>query len=134
MHYILFNLTPTASTVSGSKAYKISLPVPSTTKWPLLSVNEDTGKYVKAILLNREKLLGKQICAAEEKYTIGETIKVMNEGGMDIAFEQYSIEQYQKALAEKGLPDFFIEDMTENMSFVEELGSLVTWAWRMAMR
>jgi hypothetical protein len=88
----------------------------------LLSVNEDTGKYVKAILLNQEQLFGKQICAAEKEDTIGETIKVMNEGGMDFAFEQYSMEQYQKALAEKGLPDLFIEDMTENMSFVEEFG------------
>lgn len=123
MNYILFYLAPDGSTNSKSKEYKITFPIASTVKWPLLSVNEDTGKYVKAILLNRERLLGKQICAGEKNYSIDETIRVMNEkGGIKVTLEQCSEDEYKKALEEKGLPDFFRDDMSENMQFVAEFG------------
>jgi hypothetical protein len=50
-----------------------------------MSVVEDTGKYVKAILLNREKLLGKQVCAAEKNYTVEDCVALLGEkAGVDV--------------------------------------------------
>lgn len=107
----------------SSKSHKLSLPVPSNTKWPLISVVEDVGKYVKAILLNREKLLGKQICASEKDYTLEESVALMREkGGVDVTYEQVAEEDYRKAMGAKGLPEFFIDDMCENMKYVSEFG------------
>jgi hypothetical protein len=36
---------------------------------PLIDTETDTGKFVKGILLNREKVLGKQILGATDYYT-----------------------------------------------------------------
>jgi len=41
----------------------------------MISAGEDTGKFVKGILLNREKVLGKQIRAAENAYTLDENVQ-----------------------------------------------------------
>jgi hypothetical protein len=122
MTYTLFMLSPVPSTGS-SKAYKLSLPVASSTKWPLISVTQDTGNYVKAILLNREKVLGKQICAAEKEYTLEECVGLMREkAGLDVTYEQATEEDYRKALEAKGLPEVFRDEMCENMRYVSEYG------------
>ena len=94
-----------------------------TLKFPLISVNKDTGKYVKAILLNKEKLLGKQVYAGEKEYEIGEIIEIMkSERGLDVVFEQCSDEQFRGALAAAGLPEFMQQDMSDNMKYVAEYG------------
>ena len=122
MNYTLFMLSPDLASGS-SKSYKLSLPIPGRTKWPLISVNQDTGKYVKAILLNREKLLGKDICAAEKEYTLEECCGLLKEkAGIDMKFEQATEDGYKKALEKMGLPDFFRDDMCENMQYVKEFG------------
>jgi hypothetical protein len=120
MNYIILMLSPVPG---SSKSYRLSFPLPGHAKWPLISVVEDTGKYVKAILLNREKLLGKQICAAENDYTLDECVALMREkGGVDVTYEQVTEEDYRKALEEKGLPEFFRDDMCENMKYASEYG------------
>ena len=120
MSYTVFMISPVPG---SSKSHKLSLPLPGDAKWPLISVVEDTGKYVKAILLNREKLLGKQICAAEKDYTVEESVALLREkAGVDVAYEQVSEEDYRKALEKKGLPEFFRDDLCENMKYASEYG------------
>jgi hypothetical protein len=52
----LFWPKPVPSVSPASKSYKSFLPLTQSLKLPMISVNSDTGKYVKAILLNREKV------------------------------------------------------------------------------
>jgi hypothetical protein len=55
--YPLFWLKPVSPSTSPTpKSYKFSLPLTRCLKLPMISVNSDAGKYVKAILLNREKV------------------------------------------------------------------------------
>lgn len=108
---------------TAPKTFKISIPNPMTLKFPLISVKEDTGKYVKAILLNMEELLGKQVYAGEKEYEIGEIIEIMkSEGSLDVVFEQCSDEEFRAGLATAGLPEFMQQDMSDNMKYIAEYG------------
>jgi len=120
MEFALLSLQPIAS---GSKSYKFSVPVPSMTKFPLIAVNEDTGKYVKSILLNREKMLGRRVLVAENLYTLDDCANILKEtAGLDVAVEQCSDEDYRKGLAAVGYPEFMQDDLSDIMSFIKEYG------------
>jgi uncharacterized protein YbjT (DUF2867 family) len=122
MNQIIQFLLPTISP-SGSKAYKFIAPVPADTKMPLISVNKDTGKYVKAMLLHPEKVLGERIYTGEKYYTMDETAEIMKRvGGLDVEYEQCTDEAFRKSLAGVGAPEFLQEDMSQNMKYVQEYG------------
>ncbi len=71
-----------------SKFYKFSQPVPITTKFPLIAVNDDTSKYVKSILLNRDTMLGKRILAADDLYSLDDCAKILKEtANLDVVVE-----------------------------------------------
>ena len=119
-NYLSYFLKPTSP---DAKSYKFCAPFPITTKLPIFCVNEDTGKYVKAILLNREKVLGKQVYIAENHYSLIDIVKALKEvGGLDVVAEEIDDATYRKNLAAAGAPDFFIEDMSDNMKFMQTYG------------
>ena len=77
-----------------------------------------TGKFVKAIIKNRDATLGKQILGAENYYT-PEQIRSGLEAatGKKTHYAQLTAEQY------KGfLPPFIAEELLENHLFIEEPG------------
>lgn len=120
MSYLLFFLKPTNP---GSKSYKFSVPFPTNIKLPMISVNEDTGKYAKAILLNREKVLGKQVLVGEKDYSPDDIVRIMRDvGGLDVVSEEITHGEYRKSLAMRGVPDFFIDDMSDNMRYIQTYG------------
>ncbi|KAE8449621.1 hypothetical protein EG329_007951 [Mollisiaceae sp. DMI_Dod_QoI] len=120
MHYILFQLVPKSP---GSKSYTLKVPMSTNNKYPLISVPNDVGKYVKSILLNREKLLGKQILAGERDYTFQETADILkNVGGLDVIAEQVGEKEYRGILAANGFPEFLQDDMVSNMDYIENYG------------
>lgn len=122
MHWLGFFLQP-VSTSSTTRSYKLSIPIPSTSRIPVISAASSTGLYVKSILLNRERVLGKEVFAAEGWYSFDDLIKVFKEeAGLDIVFEQCSEVEYKAAFASKGLPEFFQEDMVENMKWTSDWG------------
>ncbi|KAH8801727.1 hypothetical protein F5884DRAFT_847621 [Xylogone sp. PMI_703] len=124
MSFTLSMLSPVPSTMSGH-SYKLALPIPKNTKWPMISAELDIGKYVRAILLNRDKVLGKQICAAERDYTLEEIVQSMRDkGGLDVTYEQIMEEQFRKGLEAKGYPDFFRDDLTKAMKYSADYGFL----------
>ncbi|RAL61768.1 hypothetical protein DID88_002832 [Monilinia fructigena] len=53
--------------------------IPASAPVPLLATVEDTGKFVKGILLNREKVLGKRIYGATKYYTLTEILNEFKE-------------------------------------------------------
>ncbi len=110
----------------GSKSYILCLPadpVSAAGIFPLIDIKEDAGTYIKAILLNREKFLGKHVAAAEKYYSISEVVRILKEvGGLDVVFQQISPEVFKGALMQGGAPEFFAEDVAENLQFMAEFG------------
>jgi len=122
MNQIIHFLLPSTSP-SGAKSYKFTIPVPASTKMPLISVNKDTGKYVKAMLLQPQKIIGERIYTGVKYYTLNETAEIIQRiGGLDVEFEQCTDEAFRKSLAGVGAPEFLQEDMSQNMKYVQEYG------------
>lgn len=76
------------------------------------------GKYVKAIIKNRESLNGAHIYGAADYYTAERVLAELEEvTGKKTNYVQVSAETY------KGFfPDFMAQEMLENHLFVEEPG------------
>jgi len=121
MNFLPSNIIPTSE---GAKSYNLAFPFPPDTKIPLISVNKDTGAYVKHILLNREIFLGRQVSACENEYTLSEIVSIFkNVGGVDISLPaSYTEGDFKNRLTALGVPEFFQEDLVENMNFIHEFG------------
>ncbi|RDW82995.1 hypothetical protein BP5796_04486 [Coleophoma crateriformis] len=115
----LENLIPTST--SPAK-YKLSFPIPNTASFPLIDVKADTGKYIKAILLNPSQTLGNTINLAEDWYTMDQMITVLKELGLDVVYEEVDDLAFRRALEARGLPAFIAEDVCQNCMFVNEFG------------
>ncbi|KAF8857511.1 NAD(P)-binding protein [Acephala macrosclerotiorum] len=114
--YVLFQLVPTSAD-PNKKLYALKSPLPTSTKYALIDVNNDVGKYVKSIPLNREKLLGKQVLGRER-----ESVVLRDVGGLDVKAEQVSEVEYRGILAAVGFPKFLQDDMVSNMEYIQEYG------------
>ncbi|KAL9625975.1 MAG: hypothetical protein Q9164_007971 [Protoblastenia rupestris] len=105
-------------------AYMLALPMPPTTPIPLFDAEDDTGKFVKAMAMKRDKVLGKNILAATDYYTaeeVAETFKkVKPEAGG--AFMTIDKDTYKGFMAKAGMPDFAQQEMYENMAFMHDYG------------
>ncbi|EKG19207.1 NmrA-like protein [Macrophomina phaseolina MS6] len=96
----------------------LSYPVSSKAKFPLVDVAEDTGKFVKAIIKNRDRLLGGRVYGAAGYYTPEQILADYEEvTGKKTRYVQVSNEQYQKFL-----PEAVAEEMLENHLFMEDPG------------
>lgn len=101
----------------------LALPVPSTAPIPFFDAGNDSGKFVKAMVLKREEVLGKNVLGATDYYTPEDVVKGFKEKkGKDIQFYQPDKETYKGSLAQAGLPDFAQEELYENMAFMGEFG------------
>lgn len=115
-----------------------AFPVGKDAKFPLIDIAEDTGeqhseskdllipfadqdnvgKFVKAMIKNRDATLNKQILGAENYYT-PEQIRSGLEAatGKKTHYAQVTSDQYKSFL-----PEFIAEEMLENHLFIEEPG------------
>ncbi|KAL2062732.1 hypothetical protein VTL71DRAFT_5804 [Oculimacula yallundae] len=120
MEQLPLMLVPTSP---DAKSYKFITPVATSTKFPLISVQPDTGEYVKSIILNRQAMLGKEVMGGERDYTVQEVADILvRVGGLDVVAEQCSYDEYKDMLKAFGLPEFVADDMSENMKFIEDYG------------
>ncbi|TPX63942.1 hypothetical protein SpCBS45565_g06285 [Spizellomyces sp. 'palustris'] len=99
-----------------TKEYTLAFPISASAPVPLLEAAADTGKFVKGILLHREKTLGKRIFGATEYY-IGE-----DKAGKTAKYVQVSPTAFKGFLAHTGASDFVQEEMLQNMQLLEEFG------------
>jgi hypothetical protein len=103
----------------------ITLPSPGSSPAPLYAT-EDTGKYVKAMVLNKEHWLGKNFLGATKYYTFDEMIegfkKVFPEAGKGAKFQQVPPEMFQGFLQQNGLPEFAAEELKENFELFGGVG------------
>ena len=109
-----------------SNAWTMALPMPADTPIPLFDAAGDTGKFVKAILMRREQLLGKQVRASTAYYTPVEVMDIFKElypkAGKEASFVQNSEEAFKGVLAGMGMPPKAQTELYENMAFMHEFG------------
>ncbi|KAI0536775.1 NmrA-like family protein [Xylaria digitata] len=124
-----------------------SLPIASTSPIPLYNP-ADTGKYIKAIVENKEALLGKRFLAATEYLTAQEVVdtfkSVFPEAGKTAMYFETPKDTFYAFMKGTGMPEFAVDEMFENMKLMEDFGyyggesldeshkfvtdSLTTWA------
>lgn len=108
-----------------SNTWTLALPCTEETPYPLFDT-VDTGKYIKAIVLNREKLLGKRVPAATEYVTGREILdtfkKAFPEAGKSATYYQIPHEVFLSTMKGYGLPDFMATELLENMILCEKYG------------
>jgi len=106
--------------------WTLGLPIPASAPMPLLDTAEDTGKFVKGILLNREKALGKRIYGATDYYTVAEVVKEFQEqypeSGKTAKSVQLPHEVFKGILAAAGTPEESAEELLQNMRLMDEFG------------
>lgn len=106
--------------------WTLALPVPAdTAKFPMFDT-ADSGKWLKAIVLNRDKLLGKQVFAATNYMTPTEIVdefkKAFPEAGKTASFFSVPHDMYINILTSNGMPEFAAKELLENMRLMEEGG------------
>ncbi|EFR01094.1 hscarg protein [Nannizzia gypsea CBS 118893] len=111
---------------NASGIYNLSNPVPNDTPIPLFDSSRDTGKFVKAILLNREKVLGKQVYGATDYYTpdriIAEFQAVKSQDGQGGAAIRIPDEDFKGILAIGNMSEKAREEMLQNMQLLYMFG------------
>jgi uncharacterized protein YbjT (DUF2867 family) len=107
-------------------AWTLTMPVPASAPVPLFATIQDTGKFVKAILLNREKTLGKRVLAATKYYTFQEMLDEFKatfpEAGKTARYFEAPHDVYKGFLTGAGLPEFAATELLENMRLLNEGG------------
>jgi uncharacterized protein YbjT (DUF2867 family) len=106
--------------------WTLALPIPGNTPVPLLDTADDTGKFVKGILNNREKTLGKQIYGATNYYTLEEMVKEFKElypeAGKTAKTVELPHQVFKDILGKTGMPEESAEELLQNMRLMNEFG------------
>lgn len=106
--------------------WTLALPIPTTTPMPLLDTADDVGKFVKGILLNREKALGKRIYGATDYYTVAQVVKefqeVFPEAGKTAKAVELPHQVFKSILGGAGTPEEAQEELLQNMRLMNEFG------------
>ncbi|MCJ1252094.1 hypothetical protein MMC30_009332 [Trapelia coarctata] len=104
----------------------LAMPIPADSPIPLFSAEDDSGKFVKAIFLNKEKTLGKRILAAADYYTPTQIVDTFKElfptVGKDAYYVPLPHEAFKGILASTGAPEAIQEEMLQNMRLMPEFG------------
>lgn len=104
--------------------YTMAMPFPPTTPIPFFDPADDSGKFVKAMVLKRDEVLGKNALGATAYSTPEDVIKAFKEvkKGVQAQFVQIDKDTYTGALAQAGMPQYIQEELYENMAFLNEYG------------
>jgi hypothetical protein len=106
--------------------WTLGLPIPASSPVPLLDTADDTGKFVKGILLNREKTLGKRIYGATDYYTLTQLVEqfkeVYPEAGKTAKTVELPHQVYKDVLVKSGYPEEGAEELLQNMRLLNEYG------------
>lgn len=112
--------------VPPNNDWTLGLPIPGSTPVPLLNTAGDTGKFVKGILLNREKTLGKRIYGATDYYTLDQMVnefkEVYPEAGKTAKAAELPHQVFKSILGSTGMPEHATEELLQNMRLMNEFG------------
>lgn len=95
-----------------------ALPVSKESKFPLIDIKADTGKFVKAIIKKRSSVLGARILGAEGYYTATQILDQLSE----VTGRKTQFYQADEATYKSFLPEFMAQEMLENHLFIENPG------------
>jgi uncharacterized protein YbjT (DUF2867 family) len=107
-------------------AWTLSMPIPPSAPVPVYDT-DDTGKFIKATVLNRDTVLGKRMLGATE-YTPLERLvdsfkRVFPEAGKTARYEQVSDEAHRDVLLNQSkLPEFVVVDLMESFEMFRRFG------------
>lgn len=108
-----------------NNSYTLALPIPDTTPIPLFDAR-DTGKWIKAIILRRNELLGKRVLAATDYATPAEIMVEFQEvypgAGKTAGFFSMPHDMFLETMKSMGMPEFAAVEMLENMRLMNEGG------------
>jgi uncharacterized protein YbjT (DUF2867 family) len=106
-------------------AWTLALPLPGAAPMPLFDTANDAGKFVKGILLNREKVLGKRIYGATDYYTVDQIAEQFKEQYPEAGRTAKTVELphtvFKGIMAKAGRGEV-AEEMLQNMRLMSEFG------------
>src|SRR5690606_8551267 len=105
-------------------------PITKNAQLPLFAASDDTGKYVKAILLNKEATLGKRVLGGTAYYGPEQIVKEFTEvTGKKAQFVSVKPEDFKKGLQSgmaleqlKGLDEKLQMDLLESLLLLDDVG------------
>lgn len=123
--FYMSNLPGQMFKLSPDNTYTLGLPIASTAPIPMYDTR-DTGIYVKAIVLNKDKLLGKRLLGATSYMTGKEIVdsfkKAFPEAGRTARYVEVPETVYRNDMKSKGVPDYMAEEMYENFRLMQDFG------------
>lgn len=124
--FYMSNLPGTSLRDMGDGNWALALPMPDNSPIPLFDTEADTGKFVKAMFLNEQKVLGKQIYGATAYYTPREIVDQFKElfpnTGKKTAFSRLPDQVFKGIIGSRGAPEPVQEEMLQNMRLMPEFG------------
>ncbi|KAI0398687.1 NmrA-like family protein [Xylaria palmicola] len=105
--------------------WTLAMPVKPDTPIPMFHPR-DTGKFVKSMILNWDKVAGKRILGATDYMTAQEVLDtfagVFKKAGATAAYFQVPEEVFRGTLKGQGMPDYVVSELYENARLMEEYG------------
>lgn len=104
----------------------LALPIPDDSPIPLFDAENDTGKFVKAMLLDEQKVLGKRVYGATAYYTPAQIVEEFKElypsVAKDAGYIQLPGDVFKGIMAGTGAPEVVQEELLQNMRLMPEFG------------
>lgn len=109
----------------GDGSWALSLPTPDDSPIPLFDAEGDTGKFVKAMFHNKDKVLGQRVYGATACYTpvqiLDEFKELFPNTGKETAYWQLSAGEFKGLMASPGTSEMLQEQVLQNMRLIPEL-------------
>ncbi|KAK8851495.1 NmrA-like family protein [Apiospora arundinis] len=113
------------SSDGDNASWTLGLPFPGQTQIPMYHPG-DTGKYIKAMVLNRDAVLGKRFLAATAYMTADDIVadfqKLFPAVAATTRYFEVPKDAFFAALKGAGMPDFGAEELYENMRLMSDFG------------
>ena len=105
----------------GSDTWILDLPMEEDAQIPMIDI-ADTGKYVKAILENKNEWMGKEVYGAQRYYTPPEVVEIFkrNYPGQNAKFISLTEEEFTQNMEAQGRPRPIAEEMAESMMLMNK--------------
>ena len=110
----------------GEDGYSMALNVSADMKLPIFDAAADTGKFVKAIVKNRDSLLGKHVLGSSGYITpeqmVADFSQVKPQAGKGAKFVQIPRDAMKDGMMKGGMPEGMSEELTQMFEWFEDPG------------
>lgn len=103
--------------------FRLRLPFSGDRPIALIDAEADVGKFIKGIVLNRKRVLGKRVLGSSDEVTGYEMVatfsRLFPEAGKGAKYEHVPFDVYKASVPG---PDFIQQELLENMRLIGEYG------------